>query len=35
MLQGARLNVDMKAPGQLTGTCEAAVVKSKSNITNN
>jgi hypothetical protein len=35
MVAGARLNVEMKGPGRLTGTCEAAVVKSKSNITNN
>jgi len=35
MPPGARLNVDMKASGTLTGTCEAAAVKSKSNITNN
>ena len=32
---GTTLTVDMKAPGRLTGTCEAAVVKSKSNISNN
>ena len=29
------LNVEMKAPGRLTGTCETAVVKAKSNISNN
>ena len=32
---GAKLNVEMTAPGRLTGTCEAAVIKSKSNISNN
>ena len=32
---GARLNVEIKSPGRLTGTCETAVVRSKSNITNN
>jgi hypothetical protein len=35
MVAGARLNVEIKSPGRLTGTCEAAVVKSKPNISNN
>lgn len=35
MVAGARLNVEIRSPGRLTGTCEAAVVRSKSNITNN
>jgi hypothetical protein len=35
MTPGAGLNVDLKANGGIKGTCEAAVVKSKSNITNN
>ncbi|NDP43525.1 MAG: hypothetical protein GZ089_12550 [Aromatoleum sp.] len=35
MPAGAKLNVELKAPGRLTGSCETAVVKSKSNISNN
>jgi hypothetical protein len=35
MSAGAGMNVELKNPGRLTGTCEATVVKSKSNITNN
>jgi hypothetical protein len=35
MVAGGRLNVEIKIPGRLTGSCETAVVKSKSNITNN
>ncbi len=35
MSAGAKLNVEMTAPGRLTGTCEAAVIKSKSNISYN
>ena len=32
---GAALNVDMKGPGRISGTCETAVVRAKSNISNN